>query len=91
MSSFQTIAIGYKQRHPSSVVVVQAYDPRPSIRIKASETAASFRRYGFVDAVKELDPAGSLGLLAPDYRVCLPFSSLFSVLYSGFFIPSDVF
>ena len=65
---FQSIGVGYKRANPASVVVVQAYDPRPSIRIKASESAA-FRRYGFVEAVQELDPAGSLGLLDPDYQV----------------------
>lgn len=68
MNLFQTIAIGYKQHHPSSVVVVQAYDPRPSLRIKATENSA-FRRFGFVDAVKELNPVGSLGLLEPDFKV----------------------
>ena len=68
--SSQTIAIAYKQAHPESVVVVQAYDSRPGIRIKASDSPSQmFRRYGFVDAIKELDPVGSLGLLDPDFKV----------------------
>ena len=70
--SSQTIAIAYKQAHPESVVVVQAYDSRPGIRIKASDSPSQmFRRYGFVDAIKELDPVGSLGLLDPDFKVLI--------------------
>ena len=65
----QTVAIGYKQLHPDSVVVVKAFDPRPSLLIKASESSNSFRRYGFVDAIQELDPSGALGLLDPDFKV----------------------
>ena len=72
---FQSIAIGFKQINPSSIVVVQAFDPRPCLRIKASENSGTFRRYGFVDAIKELDPIGSLGLLAPDFKVS-PFFQL---------------
>ena len=38
--------------------------------IKASDTPdLAFRRYGFVEAIQELDPIGSLGLLAPDFKV----------------------
>ena len=67
---FQSIGIGYKRANPASVVSVQGYDPRPNIRVKASDSPSqSFRRYGFVDAVQELDPAGTLGLLDPDYKV----------------------
>ena len=70
--SSQTIAIAYKQAHPESVVVVQAYDSRPGIWIKASDSPSqTFRRYGFVDAIKELDPVGSLGLLDPDFKVLI--------------------
>ena len=70
--SSQTLAIGYKQQHPDSVVVVQAYDPRPSLRIKNSEDAP-FRRYYFVDAILKLEPASALGLLDPDFKVALSF------------------
>ena len=66
---FQSIAIGYKRVHPSSIVVVQAFDARPSIRIKSSEQSSSFRKYRFVDAIQELDPVGQIGLLAPDFKV----------------------
>ena len=66
---FQSIGIGYKRAHPDCVVSVQGFDPRPNIRIKASDSVQSFRRYGFVEAVQELDPAGSLGLLDQDYKV----------------------
>ena len=67
---FQSIAHGYKNLHPDSVVVVQAYDPRPSLRIKSSDSPSiPFRRYGFVDAIKELDPIGTLGLLDQDFQV----------------------
>ena len=67
---FQSVALAYKRQHPASVVVVQAYDPRPSIMIKASDTPdLAFRRYGFVEAIQELDPIGSLGLLAPHFKV----------------------
>ena len=68
----QSIAIAYKRQNPASVVVVQAYDPRPSIKIKAADDAdLPFRRFGFVEAIQELDPAGALGLLPPDYKVSL--------------------
>ena len=77
---FQSIAIGYKRSYPNSVVIVQAFDPKPSIRIKPSETSsAPFRKYGFVDAIKELDPVGSLGLLDPDFKVFF-FSFVFSFI-----------
>ena len=67
---FQSIAIGYKRAHPASVVSVFANDPRPSLRIKTSDSSSqSFKRYGFVDAIQELDPAGALGLLDPDCKV----------------------
>ena len=70
----QTIAFGYKNLHPESIVVVHGYDPRPSIRIKASDgPGQSFQRYGFVDAIKELDPIGTLGLLDQDFKVALFF------------------
>ena len=66
----QTIAIAYKQAHPASVVVVQAYDSRPGLRIKSSDSPSQmFRRYGFVEAIKELDPVANLGLLDPDFKV----------------------
>ena len=69
---FQSIAFAYKQAHPSSVVVVQAYDSRPGIRLKSSDSSSQpFRRLGFVDSVKELDPIGSLGLLDPDFKVSI--------------------
>ena len=72
--SFQSIAIGYKNLHPSSVVVVQAYDPRPSIRIKSADSPdVPFRRYGFVDAIQELDPSGALGLLDQDYKIAVSY------------------
>ena len=67
--SLQSIGIGYKRAHPASIVSVMSYDPRPVIRIKASDSAQSFRTYGFVEAVQELDPSGSLGLLEADYKV----------------------
>ena len=52
--------------------MVHAYDPKPSIRIKASDQPdQSFRRYGFVDAIKELDPFGTLGLLDQDFKVVI--------------------
>ena len=69
-SSLQSIAIGYKRAHPQSVAVVQAFDAKPSIQIKASDQpSVPFRKYGFVDAVEELDPISSLGLLDPDFKV----------------------
>ena len=69
-SSLQSIAIGYKRAYPQSVAVDQAFDSKPSIRIKASDQpSVPFRKYGFVDAVEELDPIGSLGLLDPDFKV----------------------
>ena len=50
--------------------MVQAFDSKPSIRIKASDQESlPFRKYGFVDAIEELDPIGSLGLLDPDFKV----------------------
>lgn len=76
---FQSIAIGYKRANPSSVVSVQGYDPRPCLRVKASSSSQSFRRFGFVDAIKEFDPTGSLGLLDPDFRVCFLFQMFISV------------
>ena len=76
--SFQTIAIAYKQQNPASITVVHAYDPRPSLMIKASDSPSSiFRKFGFVDAIQDLDPLGSLGLLDPDFKVfSFPFSQL---------------
>ena len=59
---------------------VQAFDARPNIRVKDSETD-SFRRFGFVDAIRELDPAGSLGLLDQDYKVILSFSLVCLVFF----------
>ena len=82
--AFQSIAIGYKQQNPTSVVVVMAYDSRPSLRIKSSDSEESFRRYRFVDAIQELDPAGALGLMAPDYKVCIAFYRLISFIF-GFY------
>ena len=74
LSFFQSIAIGYKRLYPSSVVIVQAFDAKPSLRIKPSEqSTAPFRKYGFVDSIKELDPIGTLGLLDPDFQVCFSF------------------
>ena len=52
------------------MVSVQARGARPWLRVKASDSPSQpFKRYGFVDAVKELDPSGALGLLDPDYKV----------------------
>ena len=65
---FQSIAIGYKSSNPDSIVSVHAFDARPNIRVRDSETGP-FRRFGFVDAVRELDPVGALGLLDQDYKV----------------------
>ena len=67
---FQSIGISYKRVNPDSVVSVQGRDPRPMISIQPSEASNSFRRYGFVEAVQELDPSGTLGLLEPDYKMC---------------------
>ena len=76
LSFFQSIAIGYKRLHPSSVVIVQAFDAKPSLRIKPSEqSTAPFRKYGFVDAIKELDPVGALGLHDQDFKVYFVFST----------------
>ena len=61
------------------MVSVQGYDPRPCLRVKASSSSQSFRRFGFVDAIKEFDPTGSLGLLDPDFRVCFLFQMFISV------------
>lgn len=71
---FQAIAIGYKRLYPDSVVLVQAFDPRPSLRIKLTDQESiPFRRYYFVDAIQELDPLGALGLLDPDFKAsCVP-------------------
>ena len=52
------------------MVKVHGDDPKPIIRVKLSATA-NFRRYGFVDAVLGLNPAGKLGLGASDYKVIL--------------------
>ena len=52
-------------------MVVHAFDARPTLRIKASDQSGSFRRYGFVEAIQELDPVGTLGLLEPDFKVCI--------------------
>ena len=66
----QSIAIAYKSANPECVAVVQAFDPRPHILVKASDSSSvPFRKYGFVDAIKELNPSNSLGLLDPDYKV----------------------
>ena len=54
--------------HPDGQVRVHAEDPRPIIRVKPDSTSG-FRRYGFVDSVLGLDPAGKLGLVASDYQV----------------------
>ena len=46
------------------------YDSRPTLRIKASDSPdLPFRRYGFIEAIQELDPIGALGMLAPDFKV----------------------
>ena len=71
LKTFQTIAIGYKQIHPDSVAVFKAFDRRPNILIKASESSHSFCCYGFVEAVRELHTARALGLLDPDFKVFL--------------------
>ena len=69
---------------------VQGYDPRPSIMIKASDNPdLPFRRFGFVEAIKELDPVGSLGLLAPDFKVRSPM--LVSVGVQFWFFEMDLF
>ena len=69
------------------MVTVQGFDPRPNIRIKASDDAdLPSRRYGFVEAIQELDPIGSLGLLAPDFKVLFfPFSSLLTISHDVLF------
>ena len=43
-------------------------DPKPMLRVRPN-SAARFRRFGFVDAVVELDPIGKLGLKASDFKV----------------------
>ena len=69
---FQSVAIGYKRAHPTSVVSVLGQGPRPCLRVKDSDSSQGFKMYGFVDAIKEFDPVGALGLLDPDFKV-LPF------------------
>ena len=87
----QSIAIAYKRQNPSSIVSVQGYDPRPSIMIKASDNPdLSFRRYGFVEAIKELDPVGSLGLLAPDFKVRSPMLVSVGVQFWFFLLITNV-
>ena len=68
-SFFQSIGIGYKRAHPACQISVQGFAPRPCLQIKTSGSSQAFRRYGFVDAVQELDPVGTLGLLDQDYQV----------------------
>lgn len=78
----QSIAIGYKRAHPNGVAVVHAFDPKPCIKVKTSdEHSVPFRKFGFVDAVEDLDPTGSLGLLDPDFKV-----DNFSAMCSSFFV-----
>ena len=71
----------------------------------SDEPSVPFRKFGFVDAVEELDPTGSLGLLDPDFKVsvflCIVFvfalSSwsvplfYFILLLSSFFVDGDPF
>ena len=52
------------------MAIVEAFDPRPTIRVKPTDQqSAPFRKFGFVEAIKELDPLGSLGLLDSDFKV----------------------
>ena len=67
----QSFGIGFKKMHPDGSVRVHANDPQPIIRVKPSESSR-YQRFGFVDAVLNLDPDGRLGLLSSDYRVCFP-------------------
>ena len=42
--------------------------------MKTSDQASTpFRRYHFVEAIKDLDPLGTLGLLDPDFKARLSF------------------
>ena len=62
--------------HPDGQVRVHSDDPKPIIRVKPSATSG-FRRFGFVNAVLGLDPAGKLGLVASDYRVLVLYIEIF--------------
>ena len=65
---FKAFGIGYRKIYPDGMVRIHADDPKPMIRVKPSANSG-FRRYGFVDAVLGLDPAGKLGLQASDFKV----------------------
>ena len=51
------------------MIRVHADEPKPVLRVKP-DSKSNFRRYCFVEAVLSLDPAGKLGLLPSDYKVC---------------------
>ena len=68
MFIFQSFGIGYKKQYPDGQVRVHTDEPNPVIRVRP-DTSSGFRRFGFVDAVLNLDPVGKLGLLSSDYRV----------------------
>ena len=58
--------------YPNGIAIVQAFAPRPSIRVKQSDQpSVPFRKFGFVEAIEALDPVGTLGLLDPDFKVWL--------------------
>ena len=68
--------------YPNGIAIVQAFAPRPSIRVKQSDQpSVPFRKFGFVEAVEALDPVGTLGLLDPDFKVWLSFAFLNSFVF----------
>ena len=79
MHLLQSFGLGYRALHPDGLVRVHSDDSKPMLRVKP-DAKSGFRRYGFVDAVLGLDPAGKLGLDSADYRVCPVPSKFFSLL-----------
>ena len=68
--------------YPNVIAIVQAFAPRPSIRVKQSDQpSVPFRKFGFVEAIEALDPVGTLGLLDPDFKVWLSFAFLNSFVF----------
>lgn len=89
---FQSIAIGYKRLHPSSVPLVEAFDARPCLRIKETDQGSGpFKRFSFVQAIQELDPVGTLGLLDADFKVFHFFLSLIVFNLSDFCFTFPIF
>ena len=83
--------------HPDGQVRIHTDEPSPIIRVRP-DTSSGFRRYGFVNAVLGLDPAGRLGLLSSDYQVqsnlyllcCWHSLALGNMAKLGLMMPVDV-